>query len=105
MSTYWYYECLDHTPPLQAADEFTQHTGDRHYQRAIDLTAARPVDPNETYWSTADMLNDADRSDAYFSMNARRFLVAHPTCRLGFVNEYGDHRPLPAWTSTEGENT
>ena len=98
MSTWWYFECLDHTPPLQAQDEFTQHTEDRHWDHALRLMAQRPVERDGSYW-TMDRHGtptDAERSDAYFDMQARAFLSEHPTCRLGLVNEYDDHRPAPS---------
>jgi hypothetical protein len=97
LSTYWFYECLDHTPPLSAREEFTQHTGDRHYLRAIEMLASRPVELVERYFAEAHLLSDVERSDLYFTENATRFLISHPTCRIDFVNEHGDrtdpHQP------------
>lgn len=98
MSTYWYFECLDHTPTLRSQEEFTQHTGDRHWDRAIQLAASRPVDVDDSYWGLDRVIpnpTDEQRSDAYFSMQTRAFLAQHPTCRLGIVNEYDEHEPLP----------
>ena len=89
MSTYWYFECLDHSPPLRSEDEFTQHTDDAAFKRAVELATNR--DGIGHPW-TGDWYDASDR----FEKNARRFLVAHPTCRLGLLNEYGDRRDLPA---------
>jgi hypothetical protein len=85
VSTYWYFQCLDHTPPL-GSDEFTQHTDDEDYQRGIALAAARPLD--HAWWDGPQ--------GTYAERNARSFLEAHPRCRLEAVSEYGDCRPLPS---------
>lgn len=98
MSTYWYFECLDHDPPLRSVDEFTQHTEDTHWYRALNLAANRPVEVDDRYWSLGNV-SDEERSDAYFSMQARSFLAKHPSCRLGLVSEYGDRRPLSGMTN------
>lgn len=103
MSTYWYFECLDHTPPLQSSEEFTQHTRDRHWDRAMEMAAARPVERGDDYWRLGPHASDAERSDAYFTMQTRAFLSEHPSCRLGLVNEYGDHEPLP--TAADGDQS
>lgn len=84
MSTYWYFECLDHTPALQSVDEFTQHTDDGAYRAGVELAQQRPVDADGYSAGTG-----------HFEGNARSFLVQHPTCSLGLVNEYGERRPLP----------
>jgi len=85
VSTYWYFECLDHTPPLVSDGEFTQHTDDDPFRRAVTLAQHRPV---AGPW-------DGPPPASHFESNARRFLAAHPACRVGLVNEYGEHRPLP----------
>lgn len=88
MSTYWYFECLDHNPPLRSEEEFTQHTGDSAFNRAIELAQSRPV----TYeWHSGI----GESVDTYFEGNARQFLVKHPTCCLQIMNEYGFHGPIP----------
>lgn len=99
MSTYWYYECLDHPGGLTAEDEFTQHTDDRHFKRGIQLISMRPVERDDSYWQTGSLLGDAERVDSYFEMQARGFLNVHPNCRLGIINEYGDRRGVPDQTS------
>lgn len=101
MSTYWYFECLNHEPPLRSGEEFTQHTRDRHWDRALELAANRPVEIDDRYWSLGSV-PDSARSDAYFGMQARSFLSEHPTCRLGIVNEYGDREPLRDPADQEG---
>lgn len=87
MSTYWYFECLDHDPPLRSEDEFTQHTDDAAFKRALELAGSR--DGITSPWA-GEWYDTGD----YFERHARRFLVAHPKCRLGIVNEYGEHRTL-----------
>ena len=82
MSTYWYFECLSHSPALPSQDEFTQHTNDSAYWAAIEMASRRPL--------AADSL-----PGEYFGDQAYRFLVQHPSCELGLVNEYGIHEPLP----------
>lgn len=93
MSTWWYYECLSHDPPLVSADEFTQHTKDRYFIRGVELIGERPVEADDSYWGIDHWATD-ERTGAYFNMNARRFLKDHPTCRIGLVNEYGERRGI-----------
>ena len=88
MSTWCYFQCLDHNPPLIADLEFTQHVGDLYWNRAVDLIDQRPVSLNEN-------VGENDPAADYFERNARRFLHAHPTCRIGIVDEYGrQHEPI-----------
>ena len=87
MSTYWYLECLDHDPPIISDMEFTQHTNDDAFRAAIDLANSRPIGSKDFTYN--DSLRD------YFDGNARRFLIQHPSCRLGLVNEYDKRQPLP----------
>lgn len=94
VSTYWYFECLDHDPPIQSGPEFTQHTDDRHYFRAIELLMTRPVEAVNDYWTATG--DDDHKVDRYFEMNATGFLSEHPKCRIGFVNEYGERRTVQA---------
>jgi hypothetical protein len=96
MSTYWYFECLDHDPPIRSREEFTQHTRDKRWDHAMQLANNRPVTRDTSYWSTPLGATDEDRSHSYFDMNARDFLADHPTCRLGIVSEYGMHYTVPA---------
>lgn len=98
MSTYWYFECRNHTPALRSVDEFTQHTEDRWYWEAIALAHQRPVAPDDgAYWAAANTatVGDFQRTRLYFGMRARDFLTNHPDCTLGLVNEYGERRDLP----------
>lgn len=95
MSTYWYFECRDHSPVLRSADEFTHHTEDRWFWESIALANSRPVDPDDgAYWRT-EFSDDTERSRLYFTMHARSFLALHPTCTIGIVNENGERRDLP----------
>lgn len=103
MSTYWSFECLDHPGGLISDNEFTQHTGDRHYELGIQLISQRPVETDNRYWSLVPNATDAERSDAYFEMSARAFLSDHPTCRLGLISEYGERREVPGQAPTPEE--
>lgn len=87
MSTYWYFECVAHTPPLRSDDEFTQHTDDSAFKRGVELALNRA--DIDSPW-TGESHEAAD----YFERNARRFLVQHPECPLELVNEYGERQPL-----------
>lgn len=89
MSTYWYFECLDHDPPLRSEDEFTQHSDDESFRTGVALALSR----GDAASAWAGEWYDA--SD-YFERNARKFLVQHPKCALELVNEYGERRPLSA---------
>ena len=91
MSTYWYFECLDHDPPIQSEDEFTQHTDDYPFREGVRLALSRPVP--EDWWDRKTL------ADNYFTAHACRFLANHPTCSLGLLNEYGERRPLSADSS------
>lgn len=100
MSTYWYFECLSHDPPLRSDGEFTQHTEDEHYVHALELAAQRPLErPDDDWWYA-----DENWHPFYYERQARWFLQSHPACALGLVNEYGDRRPLtpPARSTGEG---
>lgn len=85
MSEYWYYECLDHTPTI-TSEEFTQHRDDYAYKQGVKLALSRPIP--EEWWDRRSLTDD------YFAAQSCRFLVAHPTCNLGLVNEYNERRPL-----------
>lgn len=91
MSTEWFYECLEHHPPLKSDSEFTQHTDDVYFEHAMLLASQRPV-----MYSEEERYNmgSAWSSEAYFDMNAREFLVNHPTCLLGIISEYGERRTM-----------
>ena len=89
MSTYCYFECLNHEPPLRSENEFTQHVGDRHWDHAMTLMDSRQVEEDNSYWSSR-FGSDAEQVDAYFNMQARSFLHQHPTCDIGIVTEYGE---------------
>jgi hypothetical protein len=80
MSTYFYFECLSHTPPLQSSDEISQHD-DIHVQNAIRLAQGLAIDPQDV--------------GDYFETRMPWFLREHEHCAIGIVNEYGEHRPIP----------
>jgi hypothetical protein len=91
VSTYWYFECLDHLPALRSIDEFTQHTDDGAYRAGVELAQQRPLDAA-----------DYSTGTGHFEGNARSFLTQHPTCALGLVNEYGERRSLPTPSAEPG---
>jgi len=93
MSTYWHYECLDHIPAI-TSEEFTQHTDDAAFRRGIELAQSRPVP--EDWYDTEDFAE-------YFASNACRFLRQHPTCTLGMVSEYGEHRAIAGMSAPDPE--
>lgn len=84
MSTYWYFECLDHDPPLRLGEEFTQHTEDRAFWDGVSLIDQRPLadEFGAWYWTTPD---------GYFHSNAVKALLAHPHCRIGLTSDTGKH--------------
>ena len=94
MSTYWYFECPNHNPPLRSEDEFTQHTRDIYWQHAMELADSRPVDRWDRPYSYRDDIMEW-RAAAFFDSNARRFLADHPYCRLRVVSEYGVYEDVP----------
>jgi hypothetical protein len=96
VSTYWYYECLDHDPPIESHDEFTQHTDNDAFRHGIELAQDRPIREKDFEWHNASL--------EYFDNNARRFLRQHPTCRLGIISEYQERREIPA-VKQEGAET
>lgn len=94
MSTYWYYECLDHDPPMQSGDEFTQHTDDEWFKQGVKLAMDRPQPADDGEYWCGRFTDDHQRSRLYFRMNARNFLHSHPTCKIGLIDEYGRRRRL-----------
>lgn len=86
MSTYWYFECLSHDPPLRSGGEFTQHTDDHAFKAALTLAAARPLTelPGEVVWPEM----------GFFELQAWSFLRRHPGCKLEIVSEYGERREV-----------
>jgi hypothetical protein len=84
VSTYIYLQCLDHTPPLRAADESGQHLYDLPQLRADIANRDRIAAAAADGWVTPE----------YFRAATARFLVEHPTCRLGIIDEYDQTHPL-----------
>jgi hypothetical protein len=84
MSTYIYLQCLDHTPPLKASDESGQHLYDLPQIRADIANRERIVAAYKDDWQPG----------GYFRGHTAWFLVQHPTCRLGIIDEYGGTHPL-----------
>lgn len=80
MSTWHYWECVDHDPPIRADGESGQHDYNRptmieDYAKRDLLVAAA----NDGLWE-----NDRYR------VNTQAFFREHPHCRLRIVTEYGD---------------
>lgn len=87
MSTWYYFECLDHTPAIKSEGEFTQHTDDSYYKRGIELAMSRPLERKDDEYDGS--------MTGHFETNARHFLIQHPTCNLGIIDEYGRRSSLP----------
>ncbi len=83
MSTYLYLQCLDHDPPLPADEESGQHLSDLPAIRAAIAGRSVLMRAGPGWGPTG-----------YFAENTRRFLVAHHSCRIGIVDEYGVEHPL-----------
>ncbi len=90
MSTWWYFECLDHAPALRSDSEFSQHTGDIHYALALTLMTQRPLDPEVEVHTPRPGASNREIVEAYFARHAVTFLKQHPTCRIGLINEYDE---------------
>ena len=78
MSTWWYLECMDHTPSLRSDDEVEQHT--------YGLPAIRELIAERGNTRAMGLIRD---NGEYFQRNTARFLIRHPNCPLRLVNEYG----------------
>lgn len=90
MSTYVHLVCLDHNPPLVAADESGQHLSDlpRIRREIADREALAAL------WAISAIAYGWDGDpDAYFRAHSARFLHAHRTCRIGIRDEYGVEYP------------
>lgn len=85
MSTYLFLRCLDHDPPLRAADESGQHLSDLSQIRA-DIAA------RTTLLAAWEHLDFSDFG--HFRNATLRFLAAHPKCNIGIRDEYGRDHPL-----------
>lgn len=83
MSTYFYLECLDHDPPLRAEAESGQHLYDLPQIRADVRNRDALILAWEVGW----------QHDHHFRRNTVTFLAAHPKCRIGIRDEYGDEHP------------
>lgn len=91
MSTYVYLACLDHSPPLIADEESTQHRyNDAEMQHVHEWVRDRDVLVNAWENGLVQYRGVSDSSASYFAVNTARFLVGHLTCRLAARDEYGD---------------
>jgi hypothetical protein len=98
MSTNWAFECLSHDPPVKS-NYFTSHTNDMWFHGAISLAGRRPLMSDDEL--EAQGVDSYSRSDdlSPHHIHPRRFLLAHPTCKLGLVNEYGQHETIEEFTT------
>ena len=85
MSTWLYLECLDHDPPLCAADEVGQHLSDLPDVRRMIANRDTLVRFAKEYGAIPD---------GYFAAHTLTFLRQHPRCRLRIVDEYDHEHPL-----------
>lgn len=95
MSTYLYLVCKDHAPELWAFDESGQHLSDLPQIQADIADRAAIV----------QKVREEEFAKNYFRRNTERFLIEHPTCRLGIQDEYRRDHPIEdaAPTDTEGD--
>ncbi len=89
MSTYLHLACLDHDPPLLAAEESGQHLYDLPRIRAEVANRDRIVAALDDYTQLG-----------YFEGNSARFFSQHRTCRVGIVDEYGQEHAVAAHAPT-----
>lgn len=79
MSTYVYFACIDHSPPIRSEAESGQHN---------EVEAMREqLDRRDNWIDVAedDRVEIVDR----YAANGARFFRQHPACRLACVDEYG----------------
>lgn len=81
MSTWLYLECLNHDPPLRSDGEVGQHL--------YDLPRIREDISNREQFTVDDERGVYSDYGHHFINNAARFLVKHPKCDIGIVDEYG----------------
>lgn len=85
MSTYLYLECLEHDPPVRSHGEVGQHV--------YDLPRVqREIADRDRLVAIARDYEFVDFA-SHFTMNAIRFFVEHPRCRIGVRDEYGRQHP------------
>ena len=90
MSTYLYLECLDHDPPLRSQGESGQHLYD-----LADIRA--DIADRDALVSLATRLGYLDLGH-WFRNNSAAFLTAHPRCRIGIRDEYGNEHQITEGT-------
>jgi hypothetical protein len=90
VSTYVYLACLDHSPPLVADEESTQHRYNDDEMRLVREWVRDRGDLVEAWQNgLVQYRGVSDSSASYFAVNTARFLVGHLTCRLAARDEYG----------------
>lgn len=84
MSNWLYLRCEDHDPPL-LSDYVGQHL--------YDLPDIRDyITHRDAYVALAES-DDYPAFASHYTRHAYTFLVAHPRCRIGIVDEYGREHP------------
>lgn len=84
MSTWLYLQCEDHDPPLRSEDV------GQHLYDLPDIR--RHIARRDIYAEMED--GDPIRFTHHFGNNAYDFLVAHPRCTIGIVDELGREHPV-----------
>lgn len=94
MSTYLYYRCLQHNPPLKSADEVTQHA---HNREELDRARQWLKERKKTIerWTANELVYEID----YFEIHAATFLADHEDCIIDMIDEYGQR-----WGGAAGTN-
>lgn len=85
MSTWTYYECHSHTPPISSSSEIGQHTYD--IPRSQKLLAER-----EDVLKAVDLLGEIPQVDDIFDQARISFIHQHPHCDIHIIDEYGQDR-------------
>lgn len=81
MSTWVYYACIDHDPPLVNDLESGQH-GEVDEMRKL-------LEGRETWLSMLDEYGEHIQLAERYTANGVQFFQHHPRCALACVDEYG----------------
>ena len=85
----WYFECLDHNPPIRSEVEFASDAGIEFLRSGVEMANRRPINIEAEAKREISGL-----SAIYYNKWAMEFLVSHPHCNLGIVSRRGERRPL-----------
>lgn len=81
MSTYWHYECQDHSPKIESDD------GINHGEKALEelLSIFKQIPTGLREWPIEiSVIVHGSKSPFWF-------LTEHPNCRVMIKSEYGDY--------------